>query len=211
MKIINLSKINFLYVYINKLLEKNINMFDLNIIEKDFYNIINNYQYEFNEEYVSNKDFDLLPELIVLVQVGYLHQSKENNNRYYIIDIPKKETNSILGIYIENIFDIREICKKYKNLNIVLDNPNGNYNLSNDKINGNRFDCEIYTDGIKKNNYLRLLDSYDNNINIVNISNATYALKRGYVNDNEFSNNLYTRVIDTYIIDEIAKKYCKKR
>lgn len=213
MKVINLSKINFLYIYINKLLERNIHVFDINVIEKDFYNIINNYRYEFKKEYISNKEFDLLPEIKILVQVGYLHQSKENNNNYYIIDIPKIDTNTILGIYIENIFEIRDVCKKFKNLNVILDDPNGNYKLVNEKINGNLFEWDLYTDGIKKDNYLKLLEGFDdkNNINIVNITNATYVLKRGLVNKNEFCDNLYTRLIDTYIIEEIAKQYCKKR
>ena len=213
MKIINLSKINFLYYYINKLLEKYIHYISRCETENDFYKILNDYRYnvklDIKEFHDSNYDFQL--EFKIFVQIGYLYTSATNNDRYYIINIKKVNTHDILGTIIDDLFDRNELCKKYDNLQIIIDDPNGNYKLNKEKNEDKIVDWYLYTDGIKKDNYLKLVDESSDKLTITNIMNASYVMKQGIINNHVFSSILYTKVMDIYLLDEIAKQYCKKR
>ena len=209
----------FLNIYISRLKSLGINEFNKEILkmqlnyfkeDKLFIDLFKNYDEE-----------DLEESIEILKLIGYLYSFKSNEDIVYIIKIEKElEGNNTLNMMIDKCCNIKKISKNYKNLNILLTNPNKNFTFMEASFNDNIITSKLYSDGEIFLNNIKLIKgektiflNYEDYIKLNNISykrcnveGASYLIQEMLVNDIVKMTNLYTNITDKNEINKILKK-----
>ena len=226
MKEINLDKIKFIYAYMKFLATNNNYVLDQINVEKHYYSIISIIK---KDEIYSNISFnnDLTEELYSFVMCGYLSPFKNDNSLFHILKYKENyEIDDYINSMIKKLLEIDIIASQYEDLEVIISNPNGKYNILIGNVGDKKVAWDIFTDGeVRKGNIQLIKGSNvvknpEDNSNIrldnlsrerVIVSDSSFVIKQGLIDDNVILNTLYTSIENIDNISEIAKQYCKKR